>query len=35
MLPMAVGEENVKTGLVCWLKEEKAKAEIKYILISF
>lgn len=35
MLPMAIAEENVKTGLVCWLKEEKAKAEIKYILISF
>lgn len=32
---MAIAEENAKTGLVSWLKEEKAKAEIKYIFISF
>lgn len=33
-LPFSIGEENVKTGLACWLKEEKAEAESKYILIS-
>lgn len=34
LLSLAIGEENVKTGLACWLKEEKAEAESKYVLIS-
>lgn len=35
MLTMAIAEENLKLGLVRWLKEQKAELKTESILIYF